>query len=66
MDAEVAETVEHGVTAFYAGGPGEPYYQPVLECLCGWSSSRSDSWQDAGEAMDRHIADVNGNEADVG
>ncbi len=46
---------EHGITAFYAGGPGEPYYQPVLECSCGFSSYRCDSWEDAGSAIDAHL-----------
>ncbi len=50
--------VEHGVTAYYAGGPGEPYYQPVLDCLCGYSTGRSDGWSEAGAIMDLHLSRV--------
>ena len=49
---------EHGVEAYYAGGPGEPYYQPVLACLCKWTTGRCDSWEEAGRAMDEHIKSV--------
>jgi len=53
------KTIEHGVKdAFYVGSPGEPYYRPVIFCLCGWSTERSDSWQHAGEQMDFHINDL--------
>lgn len=51
--------VEHGIGhAAYAGGPGEPYFQPYMECLCGWSTGRCDSWQSAGEELDEHLAEV--------
>lgn len=34
-------TIEHGVEcACYAGGPGEPYYRPSIECICGWGTGR--------------------------
>ena len=46
---------EHGIHAFYAGGPGEPYYQPVLDCTCGFSSGRCDSWKEAGSLIDSHL-----------
>ena len=50
---------KHGIDhAAYYGGPGEPYYRPVLECLCGWSTSRADSWEDAGRELDEHLKGV--------
>ena len=49
---------EHGPeTVCYAGGPGEPYYQPQIICMCGWSSERQPNWQTAGEAFDEHLDD---------
>lgn len=55
QDISDEDVQEHGITAFYSGGPGEPYYQPVLECTCGFSSGRSESWQEAGIAIDEHL-----------
>ncbi len=55
QDIEDEDLQEHGITAFYAGGPGYPYYQPVLECTCGFSSGRCDNWEEAGECMDSHL-----------
>ena len=50
---------EHGVDrAVYAGGPGEPYYQPLIVCLCGWSSGRCASWKEAGDNLDWHLKHV--------
>lgn len=49
---------EHGVEAYYAGGPGVPYYQPVLSCTCGWSSGRCDDWEEAGQLLDLHLAET--------
>ena len=55
---EATET-EHGVeSACYSGGPGEPYYQPVMYCLCGFSTERQPSWEDAGREFDEHLEDV--------
>lgn len=48
--------VLHGISeAWYAGGPGHPYYQPVMDCLCGWSTGRQPSWETAGEYLDSHL-----------
>jgi hypothetical protein len=53
------EEQEHGVeTACYSGGPGEPYYQPTMTCLCGYQTGRCPSWQAAGQKMDKHLASV--------
>lgn len=54
----MADEQEHGVEACYSGGPGEPYYRPVLDCLCGFSSGRCDNWEEAGSLMDAHISQV--------
>jgi hypothetical protein len=55
----VGASVEHGPdTACYSGGPGEPYYQPWLQCLCGWVSERQPSWEDVGAAFDAHLAEA--------
>ncbi len=57
-DAE-PKPVEHGVQgAYYSGGPGEPYYQCVMKCCCGWISERHSSWQNAGEEFDEHLESV--------
>lgn len=51
--------IEHGIAlAVYAGGPGEPYYRPVIECSCGYSTGRQASWQFAGKLFDLHLAEV--------
>lgn len=50
---------EHGVqAAYYSGGPTEPYFQPCIHCICGWSSGRGYSWAFVGEAFDEHLAEV--------
>ncbi len=54
-EAAIAVKNHHGVQAYYAGGPGEPYYQPVLACECGWSSGRCESFEEAGRAFDEHM-----------
>lgn len=55
----VGAAVEHGPeVAMYSGGPGEPYYQPIIICLCGWSSERQSSWQFVGELFDEHLAET--------
>jgi len=47
----------HEVSCCYAGGPGAPYYQPTMNCSCGFSSGRCENWEEAGQAMDIHIAE---------
>lgn len=51
-------SLEHNIEAYYSAGPGEPYYQPVIGCSCGFSSGRCKNWEEAGEAMDRHIREI--------
>ena len=54
-----SEEQEHGCeAACYSGGPGEPYYQPVMICLCGFHTERSACWEDAGAQFDEHLAEV--------
>jgi hypothetical protein len=54
-----SETIPHGIeNACYSGGPGEPYYQPSMECMCGWTTGRCASWEDAGRIFDVHMASV--------
>ena len=58
--------VEHGIeNACYSGGPGEPYYQPTIDCLCGWDSGRCESWEQAGRRFDEHLAEANPLRADT-
>jgi len=53
------ENAAHGIeNAFYAGGPGKPYFQPVMECCCGFSTGRCFHWEDAGHRMDVHLREV--------
>lgn len=55
IDEDESET-GHGVEgAYYAGGPGEPYYQPVILCTCGWSTGRCENWEEAGALFDAHL-----------
>lgn len=50
---------QHGIAAaYYSGGPGEPYFQAVMECCCGWTSARRQSWAEAGEELDQHLASI--------
>lgn len=47
--------VEHGPDVVcYAGGVGDPYYQPFLKCLCWWSL-RDAAWETVGRAFDEHL-----------
>jgi len=49
----------HGIeNAAYWGSPGELYYQPAMDCLCGFSTERCASWEDAGREFDAHLASV--------
>lgn len=48
----------HEISACYSGGPGEPYYRPVLQCSCGFSTGRQDAWEDAGRVFDEHEATI--------
>lgn len=50
---------QHGVeTAFYSNLPG-PEQTAWIECLCGEQfSGNTSSWEDAGRAMDEHLADI--------
>lgn len=58
-DPLTAEEIEHGVeTACYSGGPGEPYYQPWMQCMCGFVTERQPSWEDVGRVMDEHLAET--------
>ena len=51
---------EHGVElACYSGGPGEPYYQPEMICLCGYSTRRQESWEYCGRLFDMHLKKLN-------
>lgn len=49
----------HEISCCYSGGPGEPYYQPVMVCSCGFCTARSANWADAGSEMDNHIEEIN-------
>ena len=50
---------EHGPEyACYSGGPGEPYFQPALGCLCGWETGRTETWEDIGRMFDEHLAEA--------
>jgi hypothetical protein len=52
------DLTEHGPQAFYAGGPGEPYYQPSILCLCNWSTGREQTWEECGRLFDEHLSEV--------
>ena len=41
--------------ACYVGGPSTNYYLPYMECLCGFSTGRCNTWQGAGELLDEHL-----------
>ena len=52
-------TYAHGIEeACFRGGPGEPYFRPSIDCMCGWTTGRCTSWEDAGRALDAHFAAV--------
>jgi hypothetical protein len=44
--------------AFYSGGPGNPYFKPVMECCCGFRTERCLSWEEAGRQLDAHLVSV--------
>jgi hypothetical protein len=48
----------HEISCCYSGGPGEPYYQAVMSCSCGFRTERCLTWQEAGEEMDAHIEEI--------
>lgn len=55
------ENSGHGIgDALYVNFPvdGELRYQPYMNCLCGWSTEPSESWQVAGAKLDEHLRDV--------
>jgi hypothetical protein len=53
------ENLTHGIEeACYRGGPEEPYYQPAMDCMCGFSTGRCASWEDAGRELDIHLEKV--------
>jgi hypothetical protein len=48
--------IEHGIeAACFSGGPGEPYYQPEMTCLCGFTTGRVESFEEAGRLIDEHF-----------
>lgn len=49
----------------YVGGPGEPYYKPFVECICGWHTVNGGvySWEEAGAEFDEHLAQVDAKRA---
>lgn len=49
---------EHGISGgFYSNGPDG--LTPVLECLCGFETSRyCSTWQEAGDELDAHLGAV--------
>ena len=59
MSGREQEQVSHEITCCYeGGGPGEPYYQAVMQCGCGFSTDRCANWEDAGRLMDHHLDEV--------
>lgn len=58
----LARGIEHKITCSYYMGPVKPYLQTMMECSCGWSTSRCACWEDAGREMDRHIEENNAHE----
>lgn len=55
MAKQKEKEVEHAVHAAYYGGPGEPYFQPVMSCDCGFETERCPNWEEAGRQMDAHL-----------
>jgi hypothetical protein len=50
---------QHGIqAATYSGGPGEPYFQPIMECCCGFTTERCENWEEAGRQLDRHLVET--------
>lgn len=57
----MSEKKPHGPECVcYVGGPGEPYYKPFIECICGWRTINGGvyTWEEAGAEFDEHLADV--------
>jgi hypothetical protein len=54
------DNAAHGIeNAFYSGGPGQPYFRPRMECMCGFVTERSClSWEEAGQQLDAHLGSV--------
>jgi hypothetical protein len=54
-----SDSLAHGIEeAIYCRGDGEPYYQPVMRCVCGFSTGRCASWEAAGRELDLHLLAV--------
>lgn len=49
----------HEISCCYSGGPEVPYYQTIMMCSCGFSTTRCACWADAGYEMDSHIEKIN-------
>jgi hypothetical protein len=59
--APAPSQAEHGPKVVcYVGGPGEPYYKPHIQCLCGWHTENGGprSWEEAGQEFDEHLAET--------
>jgi len=61
MSAQEENEVTHGAECAYSGGPGEPYFQPCMWCLCGQHSLRAETWEEVGAAMDEHLRETREN-----
>jgi hypothetical protein len=48
---------KHGAGEFGYSSDGNNY-RPFIECLCGWSAVRCDSWEDAGKYFDEHLIEA--------
>lgn len=49
--------IEHGPREFYYSSLPDGRPHPVIQCLCMWFPPEiCDTWQQAGEAFDNHIA----------
>jgi len=51
---EIREHVEHRLMAYFSSD-GERY-KPVMDCTCGFDTGRCDSFAEAGEMVDEHLA----------
>ena len=49
------EEEEHEMEACYAGGHGDPYYQPHISCSCRKFSAREETWEEVGALYDEHL-----------
>lgn len=52
----MTEEIEHGPLAGYSSDGSE--YMPFIDCLCGWSSGRCNSFAIAGEDFDEHMKEA--------